>query len=229
MAMRCLQCGHIEDDETPSIPDGLSLDEGLGRRSSSSRCPECRGMMSPIQLCRLVPPPVVVRVEPPRPRPILDYLLVDGHLGNYGPPPVEALAFVKVEGLIASPGDYLPPFNGCLLRVQYKFGPWNVFVPWPAVWLIRGSDYAPAKNRYGFAPSAEFGVPTFSGETAPKLGMGTVAPFAYLTVGGHMYTPEVPFIFGEAISGFTYRSIAGAVRKGMSVEEAVKQFIPSRK
>lgn len=150
-------------------------------------------------------------------------------MGDHGPPPVEAQPYKGLTGFAPTPGDSFAPINGSLFLITYKFGPWNVIIPWPALWLIRGEAVVPSKNRDGFVPSAEFGVPTFNGETTPRLDLGTVAPFAYPTLGAGLYTPEVPFIFGETLTGMTYRSIAAAVRAGASAEEAVKKFIPSRR
>jgi|GEM_PF-3715000 len=183
-------------------------------------------MMSPLLICQLAPrafsAPVVER---PRPRPILDYLLVDGHMGVYSPPPVEALP-CREASITLPQADYFTSARGSLARVHYLFGNWNVFVPWPAVWLLRGQDYCPAPNRYGFAPSAEFGVPTFQGETALRTDLARVAPFAYQTMGAGLYLPEVDFVHGVAVTANKFARVARAVREeGLSVEEAVTKHL----
>ncbi|NVJ20014.1 MULTISPECIES: hypothetical protein [Myxococcus] len=182
-------------------------------------------MMSPILICQLAPrafsPPVVA---PPRPRHILDYLLVDGHMGDYSPPPVDALA-CRGANITLPQGDYFTPARGSLARVHYTFGNWNVFVPWPTVWLLRGQAYCPAPNRYGFAPSAEFGVPTFSGETSLRTDLVRVAPFAYPTMGAGLYTPEVDFVHGVPVTQSKYAQAARAIREGLSLEAAVAKYL----
>ena len=54
-------------------------------------------------------------------------------------------------------------------------------------------------NRYGFAPSAEFGTPTFQGETPVNDKIGTVDPFPYRTIKSKDsdFTPKAPFVFGK--------------------------------
>lgn len=136
----------------------------------------------------------------------------------------EALA-APTYGAVPSSGDYFSPSKGSLARIQYTFGNWTVLVPWPTVWLLRGKGSCPAPNRYGFAPSAEFGVPTFHGETALRTDLARVAPFAYPTLEAGLYTPEVDFVHGVAMTPNKYAQAARAVRDGQSVEDAVKKFL----
>ena len=231
MGMRCLKCGHIEDTE--SSPDLGSQGEDLPASSSSSssssslvrKCPSCRGPMSPILICHLVPASFSApKVAPPKPRPLADYLYVDGHMGDY-PAPSERAELCKGATIKAAPGDYFGASKGSLARIHYVFGNWNVLVPWPFVWLARGEKYIPAPNRYGFAPSAEFGVPSFVGETVLRTDLGRVAPFAYPTLGAGTYTPELDFIHGEAITPVKFSQFSKAVTGGMSAAEAVAKHL----
>jgi hypothetical protein len=178
--------------------------------------------MMPLQICRIVPrasPPV----PPPRPRPIRDYLYVDGHMPQY-PAPLEVAQPYHDAKVTPSPGDYYSASKGSLVRIQYRFGNWTVLVPWPAVWILRGDDYLPARNRYGFAPSAEFGVPTFHGETVFRTDLNTVQPFAYQTLGAGLYRPEVDFVHGEAVTPIKLSQAVRAVKEGKSVGDVVKQY-----
>jgi hypothetical protein len=150
---------------------------------------------------------------------IKDFLYADCHMLHSGSPPVEALTFNGIQGAIFD----LFTGKGSILKIQYRFGNWNVFVPWPTVWCLLGGDYYPLPNRYGFAPSAEFGNPTFNGETSTRTDLKRVQPFVYAVKKGK-YTPEVDFIFDEPISPSVFRQLASEAKKN-GVKQAVEKLL----
>ncbi len=159
----------------------------------------------------------------PKPRAMRDYLLADCHLGDYDLP-VESLLPATFHGVGIGPLDSFGPSKGSILRLHYRFGNWNVYVPWPTVWTVLGDGFCPAPNRYGYAPSAEFGNPTFQGETSVRSDLSRVEPFPYKTTSGTVYTPEVEFIFGEEISTTTLRRLRDLAKQD-GVAKAVQAIL----
>lgn len=172
-----------------AAPGGLRLPGARGRQAVRGAVVQCNG---------------TVNEEEGNPgfwytgetRTIKEYLYADVHMGDYGDPSHQPEVFKGCQGTLV---DHFQS-KGSIIRIQYRFGNWNVFVPWPTVWMLLGQDYYPAPNRYGFVPSAEFGNPSFMGETMIREDLTRVTPFAYKALNGTTYTPEVDFIFGEAIS-----------------------------
>lgn len=138
-------------------------------------------------------------------RTLKEYLYVDCHMGDYDPPDEKPMPFKSCNGAAL---DQFGGSKGSIVRIHYVFGNWNVYVPWPTVWILLGQEYYPAPNRFGFVPSAEFGNPTFSGETSIRTDLSRISPFTYKVLKGGSYTPEVDFIYGEAMGGMTVASMS---------------------